>query len=74
MSTGPVSKRQYSIEEIAAARRLKLADKQDGRGVIYFAGGDYWPDRLETKAREYERDAVRARLVAAALRREQARW
>ena len=67
----PVSQRIYSDAEITAARQLKLADREVGRGVIYFATGDYWPGELERRARKFERDAARARLVAAALRREQ---
>jgi hypothetical protein len=69
----PISKRQYSPEEIAAARRLRLTGNVPGRGAIYFAGGDYWSNELDRRAQEFERDAARARMLAAALRREQER-
>lgn len=66
--------RQYSEAELAAARRLGFADKKEpGRGLIYGAGGDWWPKEMERKARAARRDADRAELVAAALRREQAK-
>lgn len=64
------SQRQYSPAELAAARLLRLLSKTNA--VIFFAGGEWWPQELERRAAAFDRKAAACRLLAPALRREQA--
>lgn len=67
------SVREYSADELAAARRAKVTDPALGRGVIFFASGPYWPTELERRAKAHRKLADAEELIAAAMRREQAK-
>lgn len=74
------SGRVYTVQELAAAKRLSrlrltvVAPDNPGRGPLYFAGGPHYPELLEKRAAEYAQAAKDAALLAEALRREQERW
>lgn len=74
------SERQYTEDEIKAMRRLghlrvlNITPLAEERGIPYFATGSYYPDLLDNLAKDYERAAKDAALVATALRREFDRW
>lgn len=61
--------RDYSAEEVAALR-IAFPERPLPGGPAQYAGGSYWPDELERRARNAERLAPKLRLAAAALRRE----
>lgn len=74
------SERHYTEAELKAARRLtrvrglSIEPPKEGQGALYFATGKYYPELLDKLAKDYERAAEDAKLVAEALRREFERW
>ena len=48
--------REYTPAEVAAAKRLGLAERRKGellRGPLIFAGGPLYPDEARKKARDW---------------------
>lgn len=75
MRNAPEPTREYSDDELVALRevcRQVWSGVKDPttEGPAQYAGGDYWPGRLERMAADMERRAPLYRTAAAALRRE----
>lgn len=55
---GRRSKREYTREEVDAAKRLGLADGVESKdslgGVIFWAGGRYYPELVEQSLSDYK--------------------